>query len=145
MSQMTASVWTRGSGGWRLQGRGGLRKEEGVPEDENKSGGGTWLVAIFPFWCLLLLCSGGLSPSRGCFPSPLCFILSRSTSLVLISSLCSGTLLNIGESGSLCPHRSQPVRMQTANKRSQHSMLSVMARKEVSKEIATTLGPERYV
>lgn len=37
------------------------------------------------------------------------------------------------------------MRMQTANKRSQHSMLSVMARKEVSKEIATTLGPERYV
>lgn len=39
MGQMMGSVCMGGRGGWRLQERGGLRKEEGVPEDENKSRG----------------------------------------------------------------------------------------------------------
>lgn len=138
-----ASVWIAGNGGWRLQRRGGLQKEEDVPEDENKSRGRRLACGHLSFLMSLAPLLWGSKPGAA-FP-PHCFILSHSTSLVFISCLCRGPLRSKGKSGSLCPHRSQPVRMQTANKCSQHSTLSVMARKEVSKEIATMLGPERQV
>lgn len=70
MSQMTASVWTGGSGGWRLQGRGGLWKEEGVPEDENKSGGRSLACSHLSLLMPLASLLWGSKPFSGLLSQP---------------------------------------------------------------------------
>lgn len=130
-------------GGGDHRGEEGYRRSKHVHDDEKAEAEAWYVAPFFLLMFLLLLCSGSLS--RSAFPpqsAPFCPIPLHP---VIPSLHCGKALLSNGESGGLCLHRTQPVRVHRANRCFQHSVLTALITKEVSQEIPFSPDPERYV